>query len=90
MTQLVSITIQDTGEGRSIVEAIKHDNPGVTALEMPGAVKLDRADSLIVKRDTVSEKLGREWDPQEIHLSMVSMAGNLDEDDDYFALSWNR
>ena len=90
MTQLVSITIQDTGEGRSLVEAIKQDNPGVSVLLMPGVVKLDRPDSLIVKRETVSEKLGREWDPQEIHLSMVSMAGNLDEDDDYFALSWNR
>ncbi len=90
MTQLVSITIQDTGEGRSLIEAIKQDNPGVTTLEMPGAVKLDRPDSIVVKRDTVSEKLGRDWDPQEIHLSLISMAGNLDEDDDYFALSWNR
>ncbi len=90
MTQLVSITIQDTGEGRSLIEAIKQDNPGVSVLQMPGVVKLDRADSLVVNRETVSEKLGREWDPQEIHLSMVSMAGNLDEDDDYFALSWNR
>ena len=90
MTQLVSITIQDTGEGRSVIEAIKQDNPGVSILEMPGIVKIDRPDNLIVKRETVSEKLGREWDPQEIHLSLVSMAGNLDEDDDYFALSWNR
>lgn len=90
MTQLVSITIQDTGEGRSVIEAIKQDNPGVSILEMPGVVKIDRPDNLIVKRETVSEKLGREWDPQEIHLSLVSMAGNLDEDDDYFALSWNR
>ena len=90
MTQLVSITIQDTGEGRSLIEAIKQDNPGVEILQMPGVVKLDRPDSLIVKRETVSEKLGRDWDPQEIHLSLVSMAGNLDEDDDYFALSWNR
>ncbi len=90
MTQLVSITLQSTGEGRSIMEAILQDNPGVEVLEMPGAFKLDRADSLRINRDTVSEKLGRDWDPQEIHLTLVSMAGNLDEDDDYFALSWNR
>ncbi len=90
MTQLVSITLQDTGEGRQIVEAIRQDNPGVETLEMPGALKLDRADRLVVNRETVSEKLGRDWDPQEIHLTMISMAGNLDEDDDYFALSWNR
>ena len=90
MVQLVSITLQNTGDGRSIVDAIKQDNPGVDAMEMPGAIKLDRPDSLIIKRETVEEKLGRDWDPQEIHLSLVSMAGNLDEDDDYFALSWNR
>ena len=90
MTQLVSITLQDTGDGRLIADAIREDNPGVDTMQMPGALKLDRADSMIVKRETVSEKLGRDWDPQEIHLTMVSMAGNLDEDDDYFALSWNR
>lgn len=90
MAQLVSITIMDTGEGRSIIEAIRADNPGVQEMAMPGAVKLDREGSLMIKAETVSEKLGREWDPQEIHLSMISMAGNLDEDDDYFALSWNR
>lgn len=90
MAQLVSITLQDTGEGRSIIEAIKADNTGITELAMPGAVKLDCAGRLVINASTVSEKLGREWDPQEIHLTMVSMAGNLDEDDDYFALSWNR
>lgn len=90
MTQLVSITLQDTGEGRMIMEAIQQDNPGVEIMRMPGAMKLDRDGSMIVKKETVEEKLGREWDPQEIHLTMISMAGNLDEDDDYFALSWNR
>ncbi|NDW43871.1 MmoB/DmpM family protein [Ruegeria sp. PrR005] len=90
MAQLVSITLQDTGEGRMIAEAIEQDNPGVEMMRMPGAMKLDRADSLRINAETVSEKLGRDWDPQEIHLTMISMAGNLDEDDDYFALSWNR
>lgn len=90
MAQLVSITLQDTGEGRMIAEAIEQDNPGVEKMRMPGAMKLDREDSLRINAETVSEKLGRDWDPQEIHLTMISMAGNLDEDDDYFALSWNR
>ena len=90
MVQLVSITIQNTGDGRAIVEAIKADNPGTDVMEMPGAFKVDRAESLTINRETVSEKLGREWDTEEIHLSMVSMAGNLDEDDDYFTLNWNR
>ena len=90
MAQPVSITIQDTPDGRPIIEAIKEDNPGADIMVMPGAVKIDRDGELIVKADTVSAKLGRDWDPQEIHLAMVSMAGNLDEEDEYFALSWNR
>ncbi|MBB4120346.1 MULTISPECIES: MmoB/DmpM family protein [Martelella] len=90
MAQLVSITLQDTNDGRMIADAIRQDNPGVETLSMPGALKLDRAGDLIIRASTVSEKIGREWDPQEIHLTMISMAGNLDEDDDYFALSWNR
>ena len=90
MAQLVSITLQDTGDGRQIADAIRSDNPGVETLHMPGALKLDRVGSMIIKRETVSEKLGRDWDPQEIHMTMISMAGNLDEDDDFFALSWNR
>ncbi|PIE11275.1 MAG: monooxygenase [Rhodobacterales bacterium] len=90
MAQLVSITLQDTGEGRMIRDAIMQDNPGTEEMKMPGAMKLDRAGELKINAETVSEKLGREWDPQEIHMTMISMAGNLDEDDDYFALSWNR
>ena len=89
MAQMVSITIQDNPEGRPIIESIKEDNPGVDILQMPGAVKIDHENRLIVKAETVSAKIGREWDPQEIHLTLVSMAGNLDEEDEYFALSWN-
>lgn len=63
MAQLVSITIMDTGEGRSIIEAIRADNPGVQEMAMPGAVKLDREGSLMIKAETVSEKLGRESGP---------------------------
>lgn len=90
MVQLVSITLQDTGEGRQIAQAIQQDNPGTEILRMPGAIKIDRAGNMKINATTVSEKLGREWDPQEIHLTMISMAGNLDEEDEYFALSWNR
>ena len=55
---------------------------------MPGCVKLDRDMELVINRASVEERLGRAWDPQEIHLVLVSMAGHLDEDDDRFAVSW--
>jgi phenol hydroxylase P2 protein len=90
MSQLVSITLQSTDDARPIIEAIIADNPGVAVTTMPGCVKLDCEGRLVVRRDSVSDRIGREWDPQEIHLSLVSMAGNLDEDDDYFALAWTR
>lgn len=90
MAQIASITLQNNDDARPIIDAIMADNPGIQVMNMPGAVKLDRENSIIVKRETVEENLGREWDPQEMHLVIVSMAGNLDEDDDYFALCWNR
>jgi phenol hydroxylase P2 protein len=89
MPRIVSITLQDTDTARPIIEAITTDNPGSTVHSYPGIVKIDRDDSLTVRRESVEERLGRDWDPQEIHLSIVSMAGNLDEEDDYFNLSWS-
>ncbi|OIQ79226.1 phenol hydroxylase P2 protein [mine drainage metagenome] len=89
MPRIVSITLQNTDDARPIIAAITDDNPGARVHAMPGIVKIDRDDSLTVRRASVEDRLGRNWDPQEIHLSIVSMAGNLDEDDDYFNLSWS-
>ena len=88
MARNVSITLQNTDAARPIIEAITEDNPGAVVQDFPGIVKIDRAGSLTIRRDTVSGKIGRDWDPQEIHLSIVSMAGNVDEDDDHFTLAW--
>jgi phenol hydroxylase P2 protein len=88
MAQIASITLVQTDEARPIIEAIMADNPGVRVLNMPGAVKLDCDGKITVKRASVEERIGRPWDPQEIQLVLVSMAGNLDEDDDHFTLSW--
>lgn len=88
MAQVASITLLHNVDARPIIEAIMAGNPGVRVLNMPGAVKLDCDDEIVVKRASVEERLGRNWDPQEIHLVLISMAGNLDEDDDQFALSW--
>ncbi len=88
MAQIASITLLHNDDARPVIDAILADNPGVRVMNMPGAVKLDRDNSIVVKRASVEQRLGREWDPQEIHLVLVSMAGNLDEDDDQFVLSW--
>lgn len=90
MPRIVSITLQTTDDARPIIDAIVEDNPGAAIHSFPGIVKIDRDDSLIVNRASVENRIGRDWDPQELHLSVVSMAGNVDEDDDYFSLSWSR
>lgn len=90
MPRIVSITLQTTDDARPIIDSIVEDNPGAVVHTMPGIVKIDRDDSLRVNRASVENRIGRDWDPQELHLSVVSMAGNVDEDDDYFSLSWSR
>jgi phenol hydroxylase P2 protein len=88
MAQLASITLYHNDDARPIIEAILADNPGTQVLNMPGAVKLDCDGKITVNRASVEERLGRPWNLQEIHLVLISMAGNLDEDDDSFTLSW--
>jgi len=88
MAQVASLTLYHNDEARPIIEAILADNPGVRVLNMPGAVKLDCDNILVVNRASVEARLGRPWEPQELQLVLISMAGNLDEDDDHFTLSW--
>lgn len=88
MARTVSITLQNTDAARPIIEAITEDNPGSVVHSYPGIVKIDREGSLTIHRQSVESRIGRIWDPQELHLCVVSMAGNVDEDDDYFALAW--
>lgn len=85
----VSITLQNTGDARPIIEAIEKDNPGCTVANFPAMVKIDCPGKLVINRETVETALGRDWDVQELHLSMISLSGNIDEDDDSFTLAWN-
>jgi len=82
------LIFQDNEDARPIIEAVEQDNPGVDVQHQPGMVRLERPGSLIVKRETVEELTGREWDVQEMHLVLISLAGNVDEDDDKFEISW--
>jgi phenol hydroxylase P2 protein len=88
MAGIVSITLQNNDEARPVIESILEDNPSANANYMPGVVKIDCAERLVVKAESVSERIGRDWDPQEIHLTIVSMGGSLDEDDEELVLSW--
>ena len=88
-TNDVSITLQNTEDARPIVEAILADNPGAVVNHVPAMVKIDCPGKLTIKAESVSDRVGRDWDPQELHLSVISLSGNIDEDDDIFELAWN-
>lgn len=84
----VFLILQDNDDARPIIEAVEQDNPEANIQYQPGMVRMEAAGRLIVQRETVEENLGREWDVQELHLNLVSLAGNVDEDDDKFELTW--
>lgn len=83
---MVYIALQNNEDARPIIEAIEQDNPHATIDHFPAMVKIDAEGRIEVRRDTVEELIGREWDPQEMHLHLVSISGNVDEDDDLFAV----
>lgn len=89
MARNVSIVLQDTPDALPIIEAIKSDNPDADVQNMPSLVRIEAPGRLVIKRDSVSERIGRDWDVQEIQLSMVTISGNIDEDDDQFVISWH-
>ncbi len=83
------IAFQKNEESRRIVEAIVEDNPGAIVSDQPAMVKVDVPGRLVIKRETVEEKLGRAFDLQELQLHLITLSGHLDETDDEFTLSWN-
>lgn len=83
------IAFQKNDDSRCIVEAILDDNPNAMVDDQPSMVKIDVPNRLVIKRETVSEKMGREFDLQELQLHLITISGNLDETDEEFTLTWN-
>jgi len=83
------IAFQKNDDSRCIVEAIIEDNPGAMVVDQPSMVKIDVPNRLVIKRETVEEKIGRSFDLQELQLHLITISGHLDETDDEFTLSWN-
>lgn len=84
----VFLALQAVEETRAIVEAIIEDNENVEVEQQPAMTKLTAENKLVVNAQTVSRHIGRDWDPQEIQLVLISLAGNVDEDYDHFTLYW--
>ena len=52
-------------------------------------IRVESTSKLVVRAETVTEKLGQDWDIQELQLNMITLGGNVEEDDDSFTLQWN-
>ncbi|HFB63943.1 MAG TPA: monooxygenase [Aeromonadales bacterium] len=85
----VFLALQDNDEARPIIEAIIQDNPDAVVDRQPAMVRISAEGKLVVKRETVSELIGAEWDPQDIQLVMISFGGHVDDDEDHFTIYWN-
>jgi phenol hydroxylase P2 protein len=83
----VFIAFQANDDTRQIIEAILEDNPQATRADYPAMVRIDAPGRLVVRRASVEERLGRDWDVQELHLNLISLSGNIDETDEEFSLA---
>ena len=84
----VFLALQTNEETRPIIEAILQDNPGAVVDEQPAMVKINADGRLVVRRETIEEIIGREYDLQEMQVNMITMSGNLDQTDDEITLFW--
>ncbi|WP_269501861.1 MmoB/DmpM family protein [Burkholderia sp. IMCC1007] len=85
----VFIAFQANEDSRQIVNAIVADNPRAVVVESPGMVKIDAPDRLTIRRETIEELTGTRFDLQQLQVSLITLSGHIDEDDDEFTLSWS-
>jgi phenol/toluene 2-monooxygenase (NADH) P2/A2 len=84
----VFIAFQRNEETRSIVDAILADNPQAVVNMQPAMVKIDAPDTMVIRRTSVEEQMGRPFDLQELHVNLITLTGHIDETEDEFTLSW--
>lgn len=89
MEDAVFIAFQTNDETRPIVEAIAADNPDAVVNHMPAMVKIDCPKRLVVRRASIEDRIGREFDLGALTVNLVSLSGNIDEDEDEFILHWD-
>lgn len=86
----VFIAFQANDDTRPIIEAIEADNPHASVVRYPAMVKIDAPGRLVVRRETIEELIGRDYDLRELQINLISLSGNIDESDDEFVLEWRQ
>jgi phenol/toluene 2-monooxygenase (NADH) P2/A2 len=85
----VFIALQANEDTRPIIDAILQDNPAASVDRQPAMVKIDAPGHMVIRRETIEEHLGRTYDLQELQVNLITLSGNVDEDEDAFTLCWN-
>lgn len=88
-SSIALLCLQATEDGRAIAQAIREDNEGVIITNKPAMIQIEREGKIEVNASTVSDALGRDWDPEELQLVLISLGGQVDEDDDQFVVYWD-
>ncbi|ADU98104.1 monooxygenase [Alicycliphilus denitrificans] len=86
----VFIAFQKNEETRAIVDAIVADNPQAIVNQQPAMVKIDAPGRLVIRKSSIEQEIGREFDLQEMHVHLITLSGNIDETDDELSLTWNQ
>jgi len=86
----VFLALQTNEETRPIVEAIELDNPHAVVNRMPAMVKIDAKGRLVLKRQTVEDITGMDFELQSFHVNLISLSGNIDETEDELTLEWKQ
>jgi phenol hydroxylase P2 protein len=89
MKSRVYINLQDTDYARAIVDAIVQDNPAAEVQHQPSMIRIEAEGRLDIRRDTVESITGSPWDIQEMLMYVITLGGNVEEEDDSFSLHWN-
>jgi phenol/toluene 2-monooxygenase (NADH) P2/A2 len=85
----VGVDLQDSEDTHGLVDAIEADNPTAEVVHMPGLIRVTTPGELVIRRDSVAEQLGRDWETHEFQLNIVSYFGNIAEwDDDKIVIKW--
>lgn len=84
----VFIALQANEETRPIIEAIELDNPEAVVNREPAMVKIDAPGQLVINRETIEEQIGRSFDMQELNVNLITLSGNVYEDEDSLTLTW--
>ena len=87
MAEKVFMIFQDTADARPFIDTLEKENPNASINYQPGMVRIEAMGELSMSREGVAEAAGRDVDLQEMHLTLISLSGNIDEDDDHFTIS---